>query len=88
MERIIMKKVFLILTLVFSMSFNIFAQSSDNFFNVYNDPFDRISDPDDIGLNLPYNALGSTVNEPAPVGCGLLILTVLGAGYAIRKRNK
>ena len=82
-----MKKIFLILALVFSMSFNLFAQT-DGFFSAYNDPYNRISDPNDVGLNMPSGTLGSTTNEPASVGCGLLILTALGAGYAIRKRDK
>lgn len=82
-----MKKIFLILALVFSMSFDIMAQRSDGFFNTDNDNiYYRISDPDGI-LALPSNPIGSNANEPAPIGNGLIILTALGIGYTIRKRR-
>ena len=38
---------------------------------------------------LPQGSIGEHNNDqPAPVGSGLLVLTLLGAGYAVRKRNK
>lgn len=84
-----MKKMFLVLVLVFAMSATVFAQYSDGFFKNYdNDNYNRLDDPVDIGLYLPSGTLGSTYNEPAPLGSGLLILTALGAGYAIRKRKE
>ena len=84
----IMKKLFLILFL--AMSVNVFAQHSDGFFKDYeNDYYNRLDEPVDIGLYFPSGMLGSNYNEPgAPVGSGLLILTLLGAGYAIRKRKE
>lgn len=83
-----MKKLFLIL--FFAMSFNVFAQRSDGFFKDYeNDCYYRLDAPVDIGLYFPSGMLGSNNNEPgAPLGSGLLILTLLGAGYAIRKRKE
>ena len=85
----IMKKMFLVLALVFAMSASVFAQRNDGFFNNYdNDVYNRL-DPIDIGLYLPSGELGASYSEPAaPLGTGLLILTVLGAGYAVRKRKE
>ena len=84
-----MKKVLLITALVISMSFNVFAQRSDGFFSSYdNDPYNRIDNPNAIGLHMPSGSLGATNSEPAPIGNGLLILTAFGAGYMIRKRKK
>lgn len=83
-----MKKILLILVLLFSVSFDMFFQRSDVFFKTDNDNiYNRISNPDDI-LNLPSGGLGATNNEPAPIGNGLIILTALGVCYSIRKRNK
>lgn len=83
-----MKKILLILVLVFAMCFGGLAQRSDGFFNADNDDvYNRISDPNNL-LNLPSGELGSPSNETAPVGNGLLILTAIGLGYTIRKRKK
>ena len=89
MRRLAMKKIYLTLVLVLSMSCNMFAQS-DGFFKSNNDDiYNRINDPNTIGLVLPQSSIGSPTNEPAvPLGNGLLILTAIGAGYAIRKRKK
>lgn len=86
----IMKKMFLVLALVFAMSASAFAQRSDGFFSDYdNNVYNRIDDPVNIGLYLPSGVLGANYSEPAaPIGTGLLILTVLGVGYAIRKRKE
>lgn len=83
-----MKKVFLILALVFAMGFDMLAQHKDGFFNDYDsDPYNRIENPNDIGLHVPNGTLGDPNSEPAPIGNGLLILTAIGAGYAIKKRK-
>lgn len=84
-----MKKTFLTLALVFMASFSMFAQS-DGFFNYYNDDiYNRLDNPNTFGIDLPQSNLGSNhQNEPAPLGSGLLILTVLGAGYVVRKRKE
>ena len=83
-----MKKLFLILVLTFTVGFNMLAHS-DSFFKTDNDDiYNRLDDPTSLGLNLPHSTIGTTSNEPAPLGSGLLILTALGAGYAIRKRKK
>ncbi|MBO7459657.1 MAG: hypothetical protein J6T53_01945 [Bacteroidales bacterium] len=41
---------------------------------------------------IPYDAtigvLGGDIPAPVPVGSGLLVLTALGAGYAVAKKKK
>ena len=83
-----MKKILLSLVVVMTMSFAGKAQS-DNFITPGEDVFTR----DDITWIIPILPGGGigAVNDdqPAtPLGSGLLILTALGAGYAIRKRKK
>ena len=80
-----MKKIFLILALVFSVSFGVMAQRNDRFFNSDNDDiYYRFEDPENI-LSMPSNPIGSNANEPAPIGDGLIILTAIGIGYALKK---
>ena len=82
-----MKKIFLILDLALSMSFDVVAQRSDVFFKDYKLDYDnRLDDPNDL-LNVPTGVLGNTNNESAPLGNGLLILTVIGTGYIIKKKH-
>lgn len=89
MRRLAMKKIYLTLVLTLSMSFNVFAQYSDGFFNYNEDySYNRLIESDDMVLNLPQNPIGTPNNESAPLGNGLLILTAVGLGYAIRKRKK
>lgn len=88
MRRIVMKKIYLILALVFMMSLSAFAQHNDGFFRYEEEPYNRLNETVDIGLYVPTQILGSGQNETAPVGSGLLILTAVGIGYAIRKRKK
>ena len=86
MGGFVMKKI--VLTLALLMSLNVFAQRKDGYFNTDEDLFNnRISNPDAV-LFLPTLGIGSTANEQAPLGSGLIILTVLGASYSIRKRQK
>lgn len=82
-----MKKIYLTLVLVISMSYSVFAQRSDGFFNSYdNEPYNRIDTPNGL-LDMPSKPLGTTSNESAPIGSGLIILTALGAANAIKKKH-
>ena len=82
-----MKKMFFVLALVFVLGIDMAAQRKDGFFNDFdNGPYNRIENPENV-LNLPSGTLGSTNSEPAPLGNGLVILTALGLGYAIKKRK-
>ena len=59
------------------------AQKTDGFFHSGNDNYENRATIDDDG-GMGHWGIGETV----PVGSGLLILTAIGAGYAIARRKK
>ena len=86
-----MKKIIFAIAMIMTLAMNANAQR-DTFFS---DWYDENSDIRTNGTNipnLPNNDLilggefGDDVN--APVGSGLLILTALGAGYAIARKRR
>lgn len=82
-----MKKIFLTLAIVLAMVAAANAQISrnDSFFTDWDDVsngLDRVGEMP----GLP-GSHGLTGDEPAPLGSGLLILTALGAGYALKKKR-
>ena len=86
-----MKKIIFAISFVTMMVINANAQR-DGFFSSYNNSYlyeDRLSE----GLpTLPYGAnvggISGDQNAIAPLGSGLLILTAMGAGYALTRRKK
>lgn len=60
------------------------AQNTDGFFRGGNNSTNR--DPDPVDINGGINNYG--IGETVPLGSGLLILTAIGAGYAIARRKK
>ena len=82
-----MKKILFAIALVLTMSFGAKAQFfglSDGFFNDWG-----TSDAIRSGLLLGLpNAHGLEQDQSAPLGSGLLVLTALGAGYAVARRRK
>ena len=78
-----MKKILLAVALVLALGFG--ASAQDGFFNNWDNATRGEGDltmpvvPGQHGLNGDQSA--------APLGSGLLILTAMGAGYALRKRN-
>lgn len=80
-----MKKATLTLALFLTLGFIANAQS-DGFFSTWSEGSGReFGSSND--LNAPTKPIGSTENENLPLGEGLLIMTALGAGYALKKRN-
>ena len=83
-----MKKILFAIAFVIMMSVGAMAQS-DGFFKNYNSDVynDRGgSDPATPGLVFPTH---NTDQDPqAPLGSGLLVLTALGAGYAVARKNR
>ena len=85
-----MKKILFAIAFVTMMAFGANAQN-DNFvfdheddWNLRDDPFSGIALPSGIGMDS-----GSTTGNPsAPLGSGLLVLTALGAGYAVAQRRR
>ena len=83
-----MKKILFTIALVMTMVCTINAQNgSDGFFSSYNNDYENVRNDSDGFLNMPYAVIGSHDNNNAPLGSGWLILTALGAGYAISRRK-
>lgn len=84
-----MKKILFTIAIIMVMALSANAQRDGFFNNYYNDVYnDRMTDPNEIGLLMPNLTIGSGLNESAPIGSGLLILTALGAGYFVIKKNR
>ena len=77
-----MKKIILALAIVLSVSLTASAQS-DGWFKASGD--DSYNERN-ASFGLPTEH-GLTTDAPAPLGEGLLILTAMGAGYAIARRK-
>ena len=90
MEEIAMKKIIFAIALVMTMGLAASAQN-DGFFKYSNIENNRAGS-NEIGAITPANPGGGigvyTTDQPAPVGSGLLILTALGAGYAVARKRK
>lgn len=81
-----MKKIFLTIAIVFMVSFGAKAQSDGFFRDGGIDNYSgRTESPTPI---VPTGQVGTIQDTNAPLGEGLLILTVMGAGYAIMRRKK
>ena len=78
-----MKKILLAITLTITLGLTANAQR-DGFLGNYSN--DEIYRNVDENLVLP-NTHGSVNDYDAPLGSGLLILTALGAGYALKKKR-
>ena len=85
-----MKKILFAIAIVLTIGLTANAQSRDGFFSDWDNGYgNRINDPSSIDFNLPSNTtLGNGQNEQAPLGSGLLVLTALGAGYAVARKRK
>ena len=86
-----MKKIFFAIAIVLMMGIGANAQyfnsGSDNFFNDWNDVSNGLDrDPGYLPTLPGSHGWNDDVN--APLGSGLLILTALGAGYALKKRHE
>ena len=81
-----MKKILLAAALIIAMGFGANAQR-DSFFNDWEDVGNGL---DRTGIDLPAlpGSHGENTDVTAPLGSGLLVLTALGAGYALTKKRK
>ena len=84
-----MKNIILAIAFVFMMVLGASAQGgrSDSFFNYNDDITDRASSVYS-DVMLPNSHFTNHDQEGAPLGSGLLILTALGAGYAVSRKRK
>ena len=81
-----MKNILFAIAFIFTLSFGASAQS-------YNDSFVDWTDSDinrDVtwAIVFPTTHFTDTDQNGSPLGSGLLILTALGAGYAVSTRRK
>ena len=86
-----MKKILFAAALVLAFGLCADAQrggSKDGFFNDWDNGLDRTGIGNEIGFVLPTNHGYGLDTPSAPLGSGLLILTALGAGYALKKKRE
>ena len=81
-----MKKILFAIAIVMMMCFTASAQR-DSFFNDWNDISNGL-DRDPIDMPTLPSSHGWTDDVNAPLGSGLLVLTALGAGYAVARRKR
>ena len=84
-----MKKILFAIAIVLMLGLSANAQGKkDAFFNDWDNSNNRGMD-DDVFPALMGGTLGGlNGNQDAPLGSGLLVLTALGAGYAVAKKRK
>lgn len=80
-----MKKLLITIVLLLTTATCLKAQGLDDFYIDWDN--NRNADPSTI-IALPNAVIGSTSNSPAPLGSGLLILTALGTGYAVSRKQR
>ena len=83
-----MKKILFAIALIITLGFTATAQYSDGFFNDWDNGFDRTGTGNEIGFVLPASHGNGLDTPSAPLGSGLLVLTALGAGYALKKKHE
>ncbi len=82
-----MKKILFVIALVFTLS--VANAQKDGFFSWNgNDEDDIYRDVTTSGLVLPSTHGTGVDYNSTPIGSGIAILTLLGAGYAIKCRRK
>ena len=85
-----MKKILLAVAFVMMIGVGASAQKNDNFFRSYdNGVGNRDNSIGNVTPLIPsYPTVGDQSGDvDAPLGSGLLVLTALGAGYALRKKK-
>jgi len=84
-----MKKILFAIAIVLTIGLTANAQSkNDAFFNDWSTS-NNDSWRTTLALTLPSGGLGEIEGDPgAPLGSGLLVLTALGAGYAVARKRK
>ena len=83
-----MKKILFAIALVMMIGLGANAQRQRDAFVSNWDVNNRELDAATLGIVLPALGLGETGDPSAPLGSGLLVLTALGAGYALAKKRK
>ena len=86
-----MKKILLATAFIIMIGLFANAQGRDGFFSTYDNGYgnrgDAMEDPNSF-IHFPNQGINETGNEGAPLGSGLLVLTALGAGYAVYRKRR
>ena len=87
-----MKKILFAIAIVLTIGLSVNAQSDGFFSNFNNDNYnDRGIGSGNVNIIAPNHGLEGYAEgdgTAVPLGTGLLIMTALGAGYAVAKRRK
>ena len=83
-----MKKILFVIAIVLTIGLTAGAQGRDAFFSrnyVNDDTYRTYTDFDEFNLPVQHNL---DTDTGVPVGSGLCVLTILGAGYVVARRRK
>ena len=84
-----MKKIIFAIAIVLTISLTANAQGRKDAFVADWYSSNNDSWRTDLALTLPSGNLGAIEGDPgAPLGSGLLVLTALGAGYAVARKKR
>ena len=86
-----MKKILFAIAIV--LTIGLAANAQDGFFRNWDNGYGNRTGENDMtdpnsSIHVPYQGSDDTGNDQAPLGSGLLVLTALGAGYAVARRNR
>ena len=82
-----MKKILFAIAIVLTMGLTANAQFRDGFFSDYDNGYGNRTGSESLDIENPLGH-GLTTNQNTPLGSGLLVLTALGAGYAVVRKNR
>ena len=84
-----MKKILFAIAITMMFGFAASAQNDSFFKNTYNDDYGNRAAASFDTPTVPSGNLGGISGNPdAPLGSGLLVLTALGAGYAVARKKR
>ena len=83
-----MKKILFAIAIVLTIGLSANAQGKNDAFVTDWGDGNRFGETVDFTLVMPTLGLGENGNFDAPLGSGLLVLTALGAGYAVARKRK
>ena len=83
-----MKKILFAIAIVLTLGLTANAQGRDGFFSSWDNNNNRDPEWNTNDFIVPNIALGDNNDVNAPLGSGLLVLTALGAGYAVYRKKR
>ena len=85
-----MKKILFAIAIVLTVGLTANAQGRDGFFSNYDNGYGDRTGASEFDLAAPIHGNGGYASGTgdAPLGSGLLVLTALGAGYAVARKKR